>query len=109
MPKTDPLTMRHGAFISQTWSMIAEARSIARNAPTMAQCATQLRRLRYLHTKIRAIHRREMHRLDASSPAIDGWFQPVEDCLTKAETYFADLIRVQNARLKSDHAATSGS
>lgn len=97
MTTQDPLTMRHGAYISQVWSMIQEARDLACKEPTSAQCATQLRRIRYLRRKVLSVHRIEMQRDDASTPAIDGWFKPVEDCLEKAERYFAE--RVQAASL----------
>ncbi len=92
MPSNDPLTLRHGAIVSQTWSMIAEARSIALAGPSMAQSSVQLRRLRYLKRKIFALHRSEMQREDASTPAIDGWFRPIEESLAKAEAYFSQRI-----------------
>lgn len=92
MSSTDPLTQRHGAFISQTWSVIAEARKIALANPSKGQSATQLRRIRFLRSKVLALHRTEMHRAEASTPAIDGWFQPVEDTLARAEAYFSDRL-----------------
>lgn len=102
MTTQDPLTLRHGAYISQVWSMIQEARDLACKEPTIAQCATQLRRIRYLRRKVLSVHRIEMQRHDASTPAIDGWFKPVEDCLEKAERYFAKLVQEANLNKRLD-------
>ena len=106
MSSTDPLALRHGVFISQIWSIIAEARTIARADPTKGECVTQLRRLRFLRHKVLALHRTETHRGDTLM--IEEWFQPVEDTLARAEAYFAQQLHMHSvaAAISYSHAGT---
>lgn len=87
-PLTDPLALRHGAFVATIWSQVAEAREIAKSGIGPGRAATQLRRIRHLRSKVLLAHSQEMQRHEFSTPAIDGWFQPLEETLDKAEHYF---------------------
>jgi hypothetical protein len=86
---TDPLALRHGPLISQIWEQINEARRTARTHPTQDRAAFWLRRIRHLRRQVLTAHKLEMTRHDASTPAIDGWFQPVTSTLDRAEAHFA--------------------
>ncbi len=96
MPDTDPLALRHGAFIATIWSQIGEARTLAGLGPSPDQSATQLRRIRHLQRQVRKAHKLEMARQDYATPTVDGWFQPVEQCLDRAEQYFSARILTAN-------------
>ncbi len=107
MADKDPLALRHGAFISTIWSQIAEARKLVTQGPSTSQSATQLRRIRHLRKQVHKVHQIEMQRQDFSTPAIDGWFQPVEESLEKAEDYFAARVicaTVTQAQAAPTHA-----
>jgi hypothetical protein len=41
---------------------------------------------------LRKAHRLEMQRQEFSTPAIDGWFMPLEDTLNRAEVFFAEAV-----------------
>ncbi|SHF54010.1 hypothetical protein SAMN05444273_107126 [Litoreibacter ascidiaceicola] len=86
---TDPLALRHGPLIAQIWGQIAEARNAARQSPTQDRATFWLRRIRHLRRQVLTAHKLEMTRHDASTPAIDGWFQPVTSTLDRAEAHFA--------------------
>lgn len=92
MPETDPLAMRHGALVSNIWAQIGEARKLAARPLSQGAAAIQLRRMRHLKTLIRKAHRLEMQRQEFSTPAIDGWFMPLEDTLNRAEVFFEQVV-----------------
>ncbi|EPX81712.1 hypothetical protein [Litoreibacter arenae] len=98
----DPLALRHGPLIAQIWEQITEARNAARQPLTQARAAFWLRRIRHLRRQVLTAHKLEMTRHDASTPAVDGWFQPVTSTLDRAEAYFAAQIAPQpTAQTKS--------
>lgn len=92
MTEADPLILSHGATVSHIWSLLAEARAIARDGPTLVQTRTQLRRMRHLRGQLTALHDQEIAAQTYSKRAIDDWFAPVHRSLQSAETHFATLL-----------------
>lgn len=92
MPDSDPLALRHGALVSSMWAQIGEARKLALQPLGQDIAAIQLRRIRYLKSVLRKAHRLEMQRQEFSTPAIDGWFMPLEDTLDRAEMFFGQAV-----------------
>jgi hypothetical protein len=95
MTDTDPLALRHGAFVTTIWSQIEEARAVAQADIGPGRAATQLRRIRHLRSKVLMVHAQEMQRHEFSTPAIDGWFLPLEETLEKAERHFSARVASQ--------------
>ena len=92
MSDADPLALRHGSLVASMWAQIAEARKLAERPVSQGTAAIQLRRIRHLKTVVRKAHRLEMQRHEFSTPAIDGWFKPLEDTLDRAEVYFGQAV-----------------
>ena len=92
MTEADPLILSHGAFIRQIWSLLAEARAIARAGPTLTQTRTQLRRMRYLHGKLVMLQDQEIAAQTYSTAAIEAWFAPVHRSLQSAERHFTEIL-----------------
>ncbi len=92
MPETDPLALRHGVLVASMWAQIGEARKLAARPLSQGAAAIQVRRMRHLKTLIRKAHRLEMQRQEFSTPAIDGWFMPLEDTLNRAEVFFEQVV-----------------
>lgn len=92
MTEADPLILSHGATIRQIWSLLAEARAIAKAGPTLAQTRTQLRRIRHLRGKLQILQDTELAAQTYSEHAIKDWFAPVHRSLRSAEAHFASLL-----------------
>lgn len=106
MEASDPLALRHGPLVGQVWEQIALARRASRNGLTLERAAFWQRRVRHLKRQIMKAHRTEMARPDASTPTIDGWFEPVTQTLSQAEAHFAEVIAAKSLRC-TQSAATS--
>lgn len=105
MEQTDPLALRHGPLIGQVWEQIALARRATQQHLTQERAAFWQRRVRHLRRQVMKAHRAEMARVDASTPAIDGWFAPVTNTLARAEGHFSAMIAAQSPHQTQDAAA----
>lgn len=92
MTEADPLILSHGATVKQIWSLLAEARALARLGPTLAQTRIQLRRIRHLRGKLQLLQDNELTAQTYSADAIKDWFAPVHRSLRSAEAHFASLL-----------------
>ena len=92
MTQTDPLAIRHGAFVAQVWEQIGHARKIAHQPISANSAALHLRHVRSLKRQVLRAHAQEMQRHEFSTPAIDGWFSPLEETLAKAEGFFEGKV-----------------
>ena len=102
---TDPLALRHGPLITQIWKQIGEARAANLIDLPQDKAAFWLRRIRHLKRQTLIAHRAEMARPDASTSAIDDWFRPVTNTLSRAESHFNAFIKRQHMAQTQNAAA----
>ncbi|MEM6408984.1 MAG: hypothetical protein AAF700_11270 [Pseudomonadota bacterium] len=92
MPPFDPLALRHGDFVLEAWSSIGDARISAQTGVSGQAAAQKLAQMRQLKSELKVLRRSELRRQDFPISEINGWFEPLESSLSKAELFFAGRL-----------------